>query len=227
MALTRYYCKVDIFLTMTVNPKWEEMIRALLPGQQPHDRPDLVTRVFHLKKEALLHEITKDGIFGRAAAHVYTIEFQKRGLPHVHLLIVLEDGSKLLMPADVDSAICAQWPDPETQPRLFEVIKKCMVHGPCGAVNPRAPCMDNGKCTKFYPKPFQPFTTMDDDGYPNYRRPDDGKTYEINRHEVDNQWIVPYNPYLSARFDCHINVECAVTIRSIKYPFKYIHKGGN
>ena len=227
MAIARYYRKVDIFLTMTANPKWEEITRALLPGQQPHDRPDLVTRVFHLKKETLLREITKDGIFGRAVAHVYTIEFQKRGLPHVHLLIVLEDGSKLLTPADVDSAICAQWPDPETQPHLFEVIKKCMVHGPCGALNPRAPCMENGKCTKFYPKPFQPFTTMDEDGYPNYRRPDDGKTYEINHHHVDNRWIVPYNPYLSARFDCHINVECAATIRSIKYPFKYIHKGGD
>jgi hypothetical protein len=42
---------------------------------------------------------------------------------------------------------------------------------------------------------------------------------------VDNSWIVPYSPYLSAYFDCHINVECAVTVRSIKYPFKYIHKG--
>jgi hypothetical protein len=38
---------------------------------------------------------------------------------------------------------------------------------------------------------------------------------------------VPYSPYLSAKFDCHINVECAATVKSIKYPFKYIHKGGD
>ena len=227
MAIARYYRKVDIFLTMTANPNWEEITRELLPGQTSHDRPDIVTRVFQLKKEALLSEITKCGIFGKAAAHVDTIEFQKRGLPHMHLLIFLENESKLLTPADVDSAISAEWPDPVAQPNLFQTVKKCMVHGPCGAMNPRAPCMEDDKCTKYYPKSFQPFTTMDDDGYPNYRRLDDGRTYDVAGHMVDNRWIVPYNPYLSAKFDCHINVECAVSIRSIKYPFKYIHKGGD
>jgi hypothetical protein len=68
---------------------------------------------------------------------------------------------------------------------------------------------------------------MDEDGYPNYHRLDDGRAYEVGNHQIDNRWIVPYNPYLSAKFDCHINVECAVSIRSIKYPFKYIHKGGD
>ena len=93
MAIACYYRKVDIFLTMTANPKWEEIAQALLPGQHAHDRPDLVTHMFHLKKEALIAEITKDGIFGRSVAHVYQIEFQKRSLPHIHLLIVLKDGS--------------------------------------------------------------------------------------------------------------------------------------
>ena len=74
MAIARFYGKVDVFLTMTANPKWDEITRELLPGQTSHDRPDIVTRVFQLK-EALLKEITKDGIFGRILAHVYTIGF--------------------------------------------------------------------------------------------------------------------------------------------------------
>lgn len=44
-------------------------------------------------------------------------------------------------------------------------------------------------------------------------------------HAVDNRWIVPYNPYVLARYNCHINVECSVTFASLKYISKYIHKG--
>ena len=37
--------------------------------------------------------------------------------------------------------------------------------------------------------------------------------------------IVPYIPYLSAKYYCHSNAECVTMLKSIKYPFKYIHKG--
>jgi hypothetical protein len=227
MAIARYYRKVDIFLTVTCNPKWPEITRELLAGQTAADRPDLVACVFEMKKNAILEDIYKNGIFGQTAAYVYVIEFQKRGLPHMHILIFLNGRWKLLTPPDVDSAIRATWPDPEREPLLFETVKNCMVHGPCGALNPRAPCMENGKCTKHFPKSFQPFTTMDHDGYPLYARPDDGRAYEVNGHMLDNTWIIPHNPHLSAKYDCHINVECAASISSIKYPFKYIHKGGD
>ena len=42
---------------------------------------------------------------------------------------------------------------------------------------------------------------------------------------VDNRWIVPYSPFLCGEFDCHINVECAVSLGTFKYAFKYIQKG--
>ena len=229
MAIARYFHTVDIFLTMTANPHWKEIEDELYPWQSPYDRPDLVARVFEMKKKALVEDIKKNGIFGRAVAFVYTIEFQKRGLPHMHLLIFLEQPFKLLTAQEIDSAISAEWPDPDTQPLLFETVKTCMVHGPCGTMNPRSPCMNrtSKKCEKFYPKPFQRSTTLGEDGYPLYRRRDDGRAYDVGRHKVDNSWIVPYNPYLSAKYNCHINVECAVNIKSIKYPFKYIHKGGD
>lgn len=225
LAIGREYKKIDIFLTMTCNPEWPEIRNALLPGQCPADRPDIVARVFNLKKEALLREIFKDGIFGEAVAHVYTIEFQKRGLPHMHLLIFLSNSHKLRTPDDIDSCIWAHWPDEHMHPLLFETVKKCMVHGPCGALNPNSPCMENGKCTKRYPKAFQDLTSMDEEGYPLYRRPADGRSFEVRGNSVDNRWIVPYCPYLSARYDCHINVECAVSFGTLKYVNKYIYKG--
>ena len=225
MAIARYFRKVDIFLTMTTNPRWKEIEDELLLGQTSYDRPDLVARVFQMKKDALIDYIYKHGIFGRTVAYVYTIEFQKRGLPHIHLLIFLKEPYKLLTTDTIDSCIWARWPDPDTQLLLFETVKRCMVHGPCGALNPNAPCMVDGKCSKGYPKNFQDSTSMDQNGYPLYFRPDDGRKYKVGDHWLDNRWIVPYPPWPCAFLDCHMNAECAISISSIKYPFKYVHKG--
>lgn len=145
----------------------------------------------------------------------------------MHLLIFLEQGSKLLTPDDIDMVISAQWPDPITELQLFNTVKKCMVHGPCGIQDPNTHCMENGKCTKHFLKPFQPHTTMDQDGYPLYFWPDDGKSYEVHGSMVNNQYIVPYNPYLSLKYNCHINVGCIVSFATVKYVFKYVHKGGD
>jgi len=41
----------------------------------------------------------------------------------------------------------------------------------------------------------------------------------------DNRWVVPYNPYLSLLFNCHINVEVCTSVATIKYLYKYVYKG--
>ena len=88
MAICRHFHKPDLFLTMTANPKWPEIIHSLFPGQTATDRPDIVSWVFEQKKKALL-KLIDNGFFGTTVAHIHTIEFQKRGLPHIHLLIFL------------------------------------------------------------------------------------------------------------------------------------------
>jgi hypothetical protein len=79
MAIARYFGQVDIFMTMTTNPQWPEIMRELLSGQTTYDRPDLVSRVFQMKKKAIIDFIYKHGIFGSAVAYVYTIEFRNGG----------------------------------------------------------------------------------------------------------------------------------------------------
>ncbi|KAH7546258.1 hypothetical protein FEM48_Zijuj01G0181200 [Ziziphus jujuba var. spinosa] len=57
------------------------------------------------------------------------------------------------------------------------------------------------------------------------RRRDEGCKVKVRGSVLDNQWVVPYNPYLLAKFDCHINVEICSTIKAVKYLYKYIYKG--
>ena len=119
MAITRYYQHPDIFLTMTANPKWPEIVQALLPHQKPIDRPDLVSRVFELKRKSLMNEIKNKNVFGKKLAHVFTVEFQKRGLPHMHALFFLQGCDKIRTCAQVDNIVSAEFPDPNDDPLLF------------------------------------------------------------------------------------------------------------
>ncbi|XP_058810469.1 uncharacterized protein LOC131675487 [Phymastichus coffea] len=221
MAIVNETGKPDIFLTMTCNPNWLEITENLLPGQQAADRPDLVARVFDLKKDHLLHVVTKENFFGKVASYVYVIEFQKRGLPHMHLLITLEQGYKITTPDIVDKFISAEIPIEVRNPRLFEIVLRTMIHGPCGDW-----CMKDGKCSKNFPKEFQATTTIDENGYPSYQRTDTGEEYECsNGHKTDNRWVVPHCPELLEMFDCHINVEIVSSIKAVKYLYKYIYEG--
>ena len=43
--------------------------------------------------------------------------------------------------------------------------------------------------------------------------------------KVDNRWVVPHNPYLSRKYNAHINVEICGSIKAVKYLRKYIYKG--
>ncbi|RPA81042.1 hypothetical protein BJ508DRAFT_194851, partial [Ascobolus immersus RN42] len=89
MAIVRTCGKPDFFITFTCNPNWKEIRSSLLDGQSSQDRPDLVSRVFGLKLKELIQDL-RDGVLGKYKAVVYTIEFQKRGLPHAHILLIID-----------------------------------------------------------------------------------------------------------------------------------------
>ena len=244
MAICRKFRKPDLFITFTCNPYWKEISRELREGETVQDRPDLVSRVFKLKKDQLLKDIVVGQIFGKVVAFLWVIEFQKRGLPHAHILVILKEDDRPTEDKDIDDMISAQLPpDPELYPvnskerkqasRLQDIVLKNMVHGPCGELNPASPCMQDGRCTKGYPKPFNSKTLIrSETTYPEYKRLDPaegGRTIVLNTKSrqfiIDNKWIVPYSPFLSLRFNCHVNIEICFSPTASKYLFKYITKG--
>jgi hypothetical protein len=222
MAIVTKFGKPDLFITMTCNPNWREIKDNLFEGQSPSDRPDLVARVFNLKLKSLMEDVLSGKVFGEVMAYVYSIEFQKRGLPHAHILVVL--SNKIDTEAKIDQYVSAEIPSPSADQRLHDIVMKQMTHGPCGDANPTSPCMENGICTKDFPKMCVEETSMHRDGYPLYKRRG-GASYIVRGHSVSNAHVVPHNRYLLKRYNCHINVEVCTSIRSVKYIYKYIYKG--
>ena len=243
MAICREYHKPDFFITMTCNPKWTEITDELREGENVGDRPDLVARVFKQKKDQLMKYIRTGNVFGKVPAFLWVIEFQKRGLPHIHILVILSDDDCVSCTSDVDNVIWAQLPpspdsfadsSPERDQaeRLEAIVLANMVHGPCGKEFPESPCMRDGKCAKGYPKKFCDRTVLDPDNmYPEYQRlaPEKGGRCLVMKkgkeYVLDNQWIVPFSPFLSLIFDCHINIELCMSPTAAKYLYKYVFKG--
>ncbi|XP_022014702.1 uncharacterized protein LOC110914199 [Helianthus annuus] len=227
MALCRTFGNPDLFVTFTANPKWPEIedMVSLIPGQKSHDRADVVSRVFKLKLTSLIEDITKKQIFGSCQAAVYTIEFQKRGLPHAHLLLWLEHSAESRTPAGIDDLISAEIPSEIDDPSGYKAVTDYMLHGPCGNDARSAPCTTDGKCMKHFPKPFYRETKIDEDGYPVYRRRDTKIFFKKGKTKLDNRFVVPYNRYLLLKYESHINVEWCNQSRAIKYLFKYLSKG--
>ena len=156
--------------------------------------------------------------------NVWVVEYQKHGLPHAHILLVLHEKYKLKQVKQYDEFICAEIPDPEKHPRLHEYVSKHMIHGPCYLYKS---CLRNGECTKYFPKQLQNQTTNSKGGYPLYRRRKDGHTCNSvlnNSVTVNNSYVVPYNPGLLLKYNCHINVEICSTVQAIKYIYKYVYK---
>ena len=165
MAGCRVHGKPNLFVTFTTNPNWTEIKNELNNGQTPNDRPDLIARVFRLKLKALLDDILNKHILGVPVAHVYVIEFQKRGLPHAHILIVLREQDKISTINAVDAMVSAEIPNKDEHPLAYASVSNSLMHGPCGSQFPDAPCMKDGKCSKGFPKPYQETTYLANEKY--------------------------------------------------------------
>jgi hypothetical protein len=203
------------FITMTCNPNWPE-IRSMLGSRLYSDDPVLVARVFKQKLRRLLE--TLNTMFcnsGPLRYHIYTIEFQKRGLPHAHILI--RYARDCVLPEDIDAIVSAEIPLNALDARL---VRDFMIHSHPNPNSLPTYCerVDHqtglSRCQFHFPYTLQPTTTINDEGRVQYRRCNPG-----------DEWVVLHCLPLLRKFQCHINFEVANTSIIFQYLFKYVHKG--
>ncbi|GJS36348.1 DNA helicase [Tanacetum coccineum] len=147
LAICRKLGNLQFFITFTCNVNWPEIKRfmAQYPELTASDRADVVCRVFEQKIHSFVTFLKEERIFGNVARVLYTVEFQKRGLPHCHTLLWVDSESKIKSAKDVDQYISAELPDSRVDPDGYNIVSETMMHGPCGAANLNASCMKGDK----------------------------------------------------------------------------------
>ncbi|GFR90170.1 DNA helicase-like protein [Elysia marginata] len=175
-----------------------------------------------MKVAELMSDLTKKKLFGTVIAYVRVVEFQKRGLPHVHILLILEHNSKPKTVEQIDQIVKAELSD---DPDLRKLVEKHMLHGPCGIGFPQSPCIRDNSCSKRFPRPFIAQTLLTESSYPEYQRRDSNQSVEKGGAILDNRWVVPYNPFLLKKYQAHVYVEVCNSITAVKYLYKYVYKG--
>jgi len=69
MAICKHYGFPDLFITFTCNPKWPEITRYVKErGLTAEDRPDIVVRIFKIKLDSLMHDLTEKKMLGKTVA---------------------------------------------------------------------------------------------------------------------------------------------------------------
>uniref|UniRef100_A0A183U7J0 Helitron_like_N domain-containing protein n=1 Tax=Toxocara canis TaxID=6265 RepID=A0A183U7J0_TOXCA len=110
IALVAEVGRPNYFITFTTNPNWPEIKAMLRAGERCVDQPMLVARVFHQYFSEFLNDLLKQEVLGRVVGFAFNTEFQKRGLPHVHLLLCVEKSDQVLSSEDIDDVIQAYIP---------------------------------------------------------------------------------------------------------------------
>ena len=101
-----------MFITFTCNPNWIQIQRELKYGEKAYGCPDLCARVFQAKLTELLDDLLHKNALGQVIANVHVVEFQKRGLSHAHLLLILAANNKPRDASQYEKTVSAEVPDP-------------------------------------------------------------------------------------------------------------------
>ena len=132
-------------------------------------------------------DVTKRHVLGKLAGWCYSVEHQKRGtefllvlslfilffivgMPHIHMLMIMDKQGRVTTPAQVDQYICARVPplppmddfSPEANQarRLHHTVTSCMLHDCNKACLVDSPDGLGKSCSKKYPKPFSEYTEL-------------------------------------------------------------------
>ena len=86
---------------------------------------------------------------------IYVVEFQKRGLPHSHVLVKFRHEPPM---SALDSFVSAELPDQTEEPALYELVKRFHMHSQDHLTREISRCNKEGRCIYGFPKPLSPHT---------------------------------------------------------------------
>ncbi|KAE8219079.1 hypothetical protein CF319_g7160 [Tilletia indica] len=217
LALATRFRKPQGMVTVTTNPDWPELKSMLRSeaGQSATAIAAITVRVFNQRLQKFIANFKR--LFGKFLYIIQVIEFQKRGLPHSHIVFAVEPELPI---AAIDLIVSGEVP-PETSPRLRELVLKFMVHPDThlfnrdGSLNDRSRCQKDGKCAFGFPQPLSDHTYVD---------PNTHRVIYRRRHEGDRM-IAQYCPALLLLWNGHCHIDLAMSAHTFVYMFKYISKG--
>ncbi len=110
---------LHVFLTLTCNPKWPEIMSQLLDGQTAFDRPEVTAAVFKSRLDQMKMNIRNGKYFDDRELNYtfHVIQYQYRGLPHAHLVVRLDNAH------DID--------DPNHEDLIYFVNRHFVAEMPC------------------------------------------------------------------------------------------------
>nr|CAD2192828.1 unnamed protein product [Meloidogyne enterolobii] len=229
MTICREIGSVDLLITFTMNPEAEELRRMIPDGYSWADRPMEVCRLFVDKLKELECDLTQREVMGPVKGWFWSLEHQKRGLPHVHFAVILDwdrmrtKGCIFTKEDYMDQYISAEIPDlpnesdqsqsAQLQRELYRVIVSANIH----KCDKR--CLRDGRCKQRFPKKYADDNKYSDNAYPDYKRrapaPNEqerkkdpliyGNAHSYTdrygqQHFITNTNVVPYSPFLSSKY---------------------------
>ncbi|KAL3122114.1 hypothetical protein niasHT_001654 [Heterodera trifolii] len=161
------------------NPSWPELKEALQGRQQYTHRADIVCRIFMDKAAEFVRDLVEKNVLGKVAGWCYSVEHQKRGMPHIHMLLILQERERVLTPENVDQYVFARIPplppmedmsvEANQQRRLWHYVTTMMLHD-CNSACTEVDEQGRTRCRKHFPKPYSDLTELSEVRYTSYVR---------------------------------------------------------
>ena len=243
VLVSEYGCP-HVFITLTCNPKWPEILSQLLLGQTAFDRPDVTGAVFKTRLDQFKMNLRHGKYFdGRKPIYEFhVIEYQYRGLPHAHLVARLENAHDIHdqnhddLITFVNKFFIAEMPrfEGEENQNIFnsancriitddykqkatELVRMHNTHKCAVAVNG---CKKEAGdiCKRGYSR-----TETIPESYVH----DLKHRVVYRRREECDLMIVPYNLSIMMDWDSHVNVEYSGSAYCALYMYKYCYKGAS
>ena len=208
----------DYFITLTASPSWAP-VRTLAAAADVSPGEDVVAvaQVFHAKMKELFKWMKQNSVElfgGPTQALLFTVEWQKRGLPHIHSLWKFHTSETV---EEKLARVNAEVSRDDLTDEDRALINRFMTHN-CTALcrSPETSQCGQQRCRRGFPQPIAESNSLDDKGIPIHRR-----------RQPEDTHVVEHMIPLLRKWGAHANVKVSAAARVISYLLGYVMKGSD